>query len=481
MKTKLLIILSFLFISVHIFAQHNPDSSQVDDGFDIHGTEHSQEGIGGDFNYARIGEENYFGFRFKPELSIGKLGFGLDVPFMFNLSNGSFKIDEFQGGIGVFRMLRYVSWGVKKRDPFFIRVGELSDAYLGFGILMNEYNNSISYEKRKLGVEFDLVIKKKFGLEFIYSDVDFRSFNLMGIRPYYKPLGATKIPILKTLEIGAGFVFDKDNTSFETDSMLIKNNYYVNDGLSAYNVDMGLYILNFKFMQWRVYTQAAYMPSIKNDALQRHINNLPETHHAKHYAAGNGFSIGSDFRFKILGNLLRMNYRVERIWYSDYFIPHFFDFEYEINKDHKIHTLINTENKAGIFGSVAFSVLNKIIVHGTLMLPDEINDHSPAMLALGLDLSNLHKKLILHATYYKGGITDFSEALKFDDQSLAHVRLAWKIVRVPVIKLELIAGLDYRWTYATTPEGLFEATNYISPYFGINFPLNFEKGTAEEH
>ena len=217
-KTFFLLFLTIVF-SFSVLAQDTDTDDEND--FEIPHVAHLTEGIGGNFNFTAIGDQYLVGARFKPELSFGKLGFGLDVPLMYNITTGELRVDEFQDGIGPLRVIRYVRWGVKKRDNVYFRIGELRDAQLGFGMLISDYNNSISFEKRKLGFEFDLVFKDVFGLELIYSDINFNSFTMLGIRPYYKPFGATKIPIVKTFEIGVGFVTDYDKTTLTQNDLSI--------------------------------------------------------------------------------------------------------------------------------------------------------------------------------------------------------------------------------------------------------------------
>jgi len=485
MKSNFIYTLVLLFVSIFMFtnqvnAQEEGDVTPSD--FDIVSSYLSageKPGVGANFNYSRIGDQNFIGFRIKPDLSFGKLGFGLDVPLMFNLANGKLRTDEFKGGIGVLRTIRYVRYGVKKKDDIFLRMGNLSDAYIGFGALLNNYNNSISFEKSKLGLEFDMTFKDKFGIEFLYSDIDLRSFNLMALRPYYKPLGATAIPILKTFEIGVTGIYDHDNTTLDT--MQAKTNVFVNKGVSAFGFDAGFYVFRLKWLQLKFYAQYAHLSKINNDMLDAYMTspaflvNFPkaDTAFVKNYKAGGGASIGSEFSFKFLGNLLKMNYKAERIWYDDYYMPQFFDAAYEINKDYKISTLLQSKQKAGIYIDAKISVLDKIVVNGGLMLPDKVSVEAPAMVKVGMDLSNLHEKLILYANYYRGNISSLSDAIKFDDRSLMNMRAAWKVYEVEKfnLKVEFIAGVDYRWTFMTKADDTFEAASYVSPYFSLTIPL----------
>jgi len=483
-----LIICIVLLGSVKLFAQDDDEdfedfsvvSSALQNG--------EPEGVAANFLYSHIADQNYIGMRLRPELSFGKFGIGLDIPVMINMADWKVDTKEYTDGIGVIRIFRYISWGVKKKDNVYVKVGELSDAFLGFGCLLNNYNNSISYEKRKLGIEFDMTFKKIYGLEMLYSDIDVHSFNLLALRPYYKPFGATSIPIIKTLEVGIGGVFDHDNTSIGADSVMYKTNNFVNDGVSGFSADAGLYLLRLKWLQFKVYTQYGHLNKITNTNLDTYINSglfaiaypTVDLSHVQNYKGGNGISIGTEFKFKLLGNRIRLNWKAERIWYSDYYLPQFFDFGYELNKDAKVLSLIQAKAKGGTYADLTFSVLDKIILNGSLLIPDKVGIEAPAMLKIGMDLSNIYDKLILYGTYYKGNLTSLQDAFKIDNNSMMNVRAAWKIYEIDLIKLLFIGGVDYKWSFATSKDGMFDAASYISPYFSISLPLGVNKESVPE-
>lgn len=478
MKTKLLFTyLIFFLLSFSLSAQDEDITSNIntDSDFEIPDIQHLNEGIGGNFNFTNIGDQYLVGFRFTPELSIGKLGFGLDIPLMYNLSSKELRLDEYEDGVGALRMIRYIRWGVKKRDAFYVRVGELSDAQLGFGMMISDYNNSISFEKRKLGLEFDMVFKKKYGLEFLYSDLNFTSFNLMGIRPYFKPFGATHIPIVKTFEIGAAYATDHDRTILTyVDGDPLRTNNLISDGINSFAVDMGFYILNFKWLRWSVYAQAGYMPKIKTDSLTNYIA-ASSDNYVKSYTSGTGWSIGSDFKFNFFGNLLKINYIAERYWHSDYYIPRFYSFAYELNKDERVIQLLNTHAEQGMYFKLGASVFDKIVVQANIIFDDKIDATHPAIMTFGFDLSNIIDKLTFYTSMSQANITDFSSLTHFDESTLFETFAGWRIYEVPLIKLQFNAGIDFKWTYAFLANQDFTATKYISPFFSIRFALNDKK------
>lgn len=483
MKTKKIFLLFFLVVfSFSVNAQNNDNNTgDGNDDFEIPHVEHVTEGIGGNFNYTNIGGQHLVGARFKPELSLGKVGFGLDIPLMIDLGTGQVRVDEFKDGVGPLRVIRYFRYGVKKKDNVYFRIGELRDAQLGFGMLISDYKNSVSFEKRKLGFEFDLVFADKYGLEVMYSDMNLTSFNMLGVRPYYKPLGGSGIPILKTFEIGAGFVTDHDKTVLtQNDSITFRSNYLLDKGVNSFSADMGLWIINWNFLRWNVYAQAGYMAKVKSDTLSTYID-LSNDDHLQHYTNGMGWSIGSDFNFKFLGNLLKINYRAERFWHSDYYIPRFYSFAYELNKDAAIMQLTHSHSDQGMYFKLGASVLDYVILHANVIFPDQIDDDHPAQLYFGMDLSGIVEKLTLYTSMYQADVTDLMNIGTFTDNTLFESLIAWQIYEVPVIKLQFTAGVDFKWTYAFLANQDFGATHYISPFFKINIPLNDDNSNNGAH
>ncbi len=494
MKNVFKLLFVLLFVSGFTFGVYaQQEKSDDNDSYDIDMPDLTENGIGGLLGYSSIGGQSYFTFRFKPDLSFGKLGIGLDVPVVYGLNGQGLRMDEYKDGIGLLRMISYIRYGRKKRDNFYVRVGELRDSRLGFGILISDYNNTISYEKRKLGVEFDVVLKKKFGLEFLYSDITPISINLMGIRPYYKPFGATGIPIIKTFEIGASFVTDHDRTVLARtqdslgNELEYRNNYFLDgSGINAFSVDMGFYIFRWNWLWWDVYAQAAYFRPIKSDSLTAYLTNYGDAFQRQYLASkgGYGYSIGSDFKFHFLGNLLRIDARAERFWHTDYYVARMFDFAYMMDKDAAILKLTQSHASKGTYAKLSASILDKIFFSGSITLDSlVINEKHPAMVALNLDMSRLTKKFTLRTTAFNSAVTSLSDLLKLDKTALFSTRLGYMIYEIPIVKLQLHIGFDYRWTFANvarlaaegTAQDWFKQTSYITPYFRIVYPMNRSK------
>ncbi|MCF8294513.1 MAG: hypothetical protein K9I34_00500 [Bacteroidales bacterium] len=424
-----------------------------------------------------IDGEFHLGIRFQPELAIGKFGMGLNVPLMYNIERNEIRTEEFKDGVAWLRLIDYLRWGKKKKDHVYVRVGRLTGAYLGFGILMNNYTNSISFEKRTIGVEFDVQFKKIYGIEGIYSNFDPASFNLFAIRPYIKPLGNTDIPILKTLEVGIGLVTDYDQTKslfMDDNSQDVATNSYLKDGMTGLSADLGLFLFNNDVFSITTYAQ--YGRLMKNDLAAGYIQtlNVKSTNFAVDsllgsYGDGQGFSVGIATRVNLLFKAIQLNARVERLWYTNYFMPQFFDYQYEVNKNEKILALASAEATKGIYGSLVFNMIEKIFVGGGVMIPDVVDATHPAAVFANVHIPDLIPKFYLSAKYYRPGIVKLEDVVKLDEYSNANAIIAYKIMNY------LLLGVDYKWTFVPTSDKGLQIHHQVMPYIGFNYPLSFNQ------
>jgi hypothetical protein len=424
----------------------------------------SVNSIAGNATVMNIQGRAYFGMRLQPEINIKKIGIGLDIPFLFDLENGKFRNEEYTQGVGVLRFLRYVRYGVKKRDPVYIRVGDISGTSLGYGMLINNYTNAISFERRKVGVTFDVLVKKRVGLEGMYSDFEMTSLNLLGLRPYYRPLGHTELPILKTLEIGATYVTDYDKTGRRLKPDSVVYFQFPRDGVQAFGFDMGFHLVNSSILQISPYIQYSSLVKIQSDSLKSYFENNQLS-----YSAGHGFSVGANARIRISEDIFYLDTRLERLSYTNNYLPQFFDFSYEVNKDAKILALGTATARSGVFGMISGTLFNTVRVGGNLMLPDNVSINTPATVQVNADLLNFLDRITVRGIYYKSGLTDLRDAFLIDERSLVTARFAYKIATY------FQAGVDYRWTFAKVGDGSFKATNTTHIYFGLNYPLGMNR------
>ncbi len=402
-----------------------------------------------------IDGQNYFGMRIQPEFSFGKVGLGLDIPLLFDIGNGQIRTEEFTQGAGILRMIRFLRYGNKNRDAVYIKVGDLTGERLGFGSLIGNYTNATSFERRKVGISASFLIKKAFGLEVIYSDLNFDgSTKMLGLRPFIKPFGNSKIPIIKTTEIGASFVSDHDD--YQEEGVVIPTTKYSSDGIKAMSFDLGLSLIQSNILNLRL--DAQYSQLSKNDLLAADNPTF-------NYDKGTGFAIGVETDFRFIANTVLMNARIERQWYGDNYIAQFFNFAYEINKDARLSELLTATKSQGIFGTLSAEILKTVKIGGSLLLPDNIDSNDPnsrgAIVGLDLETKQIGK-FKARGTYVKAGLNDLGDTFTLDERSLANLIVTYKIGKF------MEAGVDYQWTFAEDETGVFKATNQVRPYVGIS-------------
>ncbi len=471
--TLLFAVLAFVPIGVLAQDGNQEAGNNAFENFDITNVLDEQSSLGANLGYTSIGGQKYLGFRLQSELAFGKFGVGIDVPLMFSLEGEGLRTEEFTSGVGWLRMIRYLRWGVKKRDPLYIKVGDLTGEWIGYGLLVDNYTNATSFEKRKLGVTWDILVKNFIGVEGLYSDIDMKSFNLLAIRPYLKPFGNTSIPILRTMDMGFTYVTDHDDT--ETDKLTYYPNEYIKDGVSAWAVDVGFMPINMSFMQLKVYAQYGGLAKNTSKAFEDYRNTLLGSElaeSAQNYDGSTGMGVGADFRFKLLGNVLRVDSKLERLWYKKYFMPQFFNAAYELKKDDRYKELITTDAKEGVYGALSVTALEKVRIGGSLMIPDKLSETAPAILTLHLDASQLIDKVILTGHYVKADLANLKDAFKLDERSLLTVRAGYKVYKF------LVVGMDYKWTWSVMEDGKLKADNYATPYIGFHMPLNLGKKSS---
>ena len=131
----------------------------------------------GSFGAATIDGKIYNQISFRPEITIKKLGLGLDINLYIDENgeiyskNWLFKDVEtsFQT---IMDKIYYVRWG-NRNDDFYFRVGSLPSITLGYGALVERYSNSMEYPQvKKLGLD---LIYGNDKIKFEYVQSDFKS------------------------------------------------------------------------------------------------------------------------------------------------------------------------------------------------------------------------------------------------------------------------------------------------------------------
>ena len=268
------------------------------------------------------------------------------------------------------------------------------------------------------------------------------------------------MPIINTLEIGTSIVRDNDQTKIITSDSTSTTYQFTKDGVGGFGIDAGITLLRVPFIQIDLFAQYSKLnassPALV-DSLETSYSVLGEpSAMSDGYEDGSGQSVGLNFRFNFIANLLATDVRIERLSYSQHYLPQFFDATYEINKDARIYSLGAAEEMSGIYGSLTGHILQKVQLGGSLMLPDNISEETPATVRVNADIDRLGDKVSMHASYIKGNLSTLEDAFTFDERSLAKIRFIYHMNKF------LAVGMDYFWALSLPP--LMVATRLLNTF-----------------
>ena len=156
-----------------------------------------------------------------PEIPIWKFGIGLDFECFldekgeFNQKGWLFDKDSWQTSL--IRKIKYLRFG-HEYDPFFAKVGGLSNVTLGYGFIVDRFTNLLHYPDQKLlGVQVYLNDIGPIGLTLQTMVPDIQEFKdnggIFAGRLAVCPLKPMNIPLLSELFIGATYGIDLNQFS----------------------------------------------------------------------------------------------------------------------------------------------------------------------------------------------------------------------------------------------------------------------------
>jgi hypothetical protein len=451
MKRSLLALLFLVTVSISFpqvgqFSQFNP--------YPLDG----KGNVAGGFGMSWINGQPFYSFQVRPELSLGNFGVGLDLQLDFD-SNGKLRKQDFNSVGDYLRIIRYARYGVKN-DPLYVKLGALDYYTLGHGSIMYMYNNSPSFDARKIGLVFDVDFGM-FGLESIYST--FAEAGVVGLRGHVRPLKFTSlgvIPIIGNFEVGATFAGD-----FNKDASVTKGSYTVasntinkttsNGSLQIVGFDLGLPLLSSGIVNVKLYTD-----------------------YSKIINFGSGVATGIIAEFNGLG-LINASAKLERRFNNARYIPSYFNSFYEIerfqanpsngtftSKAAKLDTII-ADN--GYYGELLIDFIGLVDVVGSYQRLDKTPDSGILHIVAEIAPSSL--PFVARTGYDKVNIRQEGDIFKLDDRSYLYFELGYKPYPY------LLVSMVYQWTFAPLMDNDkhiigYEPQKRIEPKVTFIYPFN---------
>ncbi|GMU97062.1 hypothetical protein [Ignavibacterium album] len=407
-----------------------------------------------------IDGQPHYRISFRPEVSFSNFGVGLDLNLDFD-SQGKLRKENFNELTDYLSIIRYVRYGYKN-DPVYLKLGALDYYTLGHGTIVNYYNNSPTFDARKIGLVADIDFGN-FGFESIYGN--FAQAGLFGIRGFVRPLkfsDAGNIPVIGNLELGASYT-----TDFDKNATVLSGSYDSQKGEFVKTEDKGaLTIIGFDIG----------LPIVKSGFTTL----LLYFDYNKIVNFGSGMASGVKLDLNGLG-LVELSAKLERRFNQNKYIPSYFNSFYEIER-FKLDTVTNTfSSKAlalhnvgndlnGFYGDLLIRVLGLFDVYGAYQRLDK--DPKSGILNLRTDVSPKDGSVILRAGYDKINIQDEKDLFKLDDRSYLFTELGYK--PIPYI----IVSIVYNWTFSPERDSNDNIVGYkpqkrIEPRMYFVFPINF--------
>jgi len=404
----------------------------------------------------------YYNINFRPEVSLGNFGAGLDLKLDFD-KNGKLRKENFNEFSDYISVIRYLRYGLKG-DPVFVKLGALDYYTLGNGSIMYMYNNSPSYDVRHSGlvvdVDFGLI-----GLESIYSN--FGEAGVVGIRGYTRPFKFTSlgdIPIIGNITVGVTYASDFNKYAGITSGVYSpsKNDFISKNDNGAINIlgaDLTLPLLNTGIVGVKLYTDFAKIVNF-----------------------GSGVATGIIVNLNGLG-LVNAQAKLERQFNGKKYIPSYFNSLYEVER-FRLDTLNSTnlqvnskirkleamgDGDNGYFGSLGVDVLGLFYVTGSYQRLDK--SPNSGILNINAQIAPEQFPVVVRSGYNKINIKDETDLFKLDDRSYLFFELGYKPMSY------LLVSMVYNWTFTPVRDNDKNIVNYkpikrIEPRVTFIYPFN---------
>ncbi len=407
-----------------------------------------------------IDGELYYSFHIRPEVAFGNFGVGLDLNFDIN-KNGNIRKENFNQFTDYLSIIRYVRYGMKN-DPVYIKLGALDYYTLGHGSIISLYNNSPSYDARKIGLVTDIDFGN-FGFESIYSN--FAQAGVVGIRGYVRPLKYTSagdIPIIGNFEVGATYAGDFSRRAGVISGHFDKaTNQFIpvqdNGTMNIAGADIGLPLISNSMIKTVLYAD-----------------------YSKIINFGSGVATGVMVNLNGLG-LVNASVKLERRFNNKRYIASYFNSLYEIqrfkvdtangtftSKAEMLNNLINPDN--GYFGELNVNVLGSFYIIGSY----ERLDKTPNSGQLHIEGQVAPETLpfLLSTGYDKINIRNEKDLFTLDDRSYLYFEVGYKPLPY------LVVSMLYKWTFSPIYDSNDHIIDYkpqkrIEPRVSFVFPFSF--------
>lgn len=436
-----------------------PQSSNLHGGFQTYPLPGKGTFTGG-FGLNWIDGKLFYAVHLTPQISFDNWGIGLDLQLDFD-QQGNFRKENYNEFSDYLSIIRYVRYGLKN-DPLYVKVGALDYYTLGHGSIIGNYNNSPTFDSRRIGMVADIDYGK-FGFESIYSN--FFQKGLVGIRGYYRPFQFTpeaEIPIIGKLELGATFASDFNDKAGIISGTYDKTNKrfipaFDNGSMNIIGLDFGFPLFSAGLLDVSFYTD-----------------------YSKIINFGSGITTGFKFDINAFGDI-RGFAKFERRFNFGRYLPTYFNSIYEIERfrtdtakgtfTSKASALTSMSDRGnGYAMELGLNVVRLFYITGKYERLD--NDPTSGILHISTEINPADGFFIGRAGYDKINIRSENDIFSLDNRSYLFAEIGYKPVPY------MIVSMVYNWTFTPVRDMNDEIIDYspqkrVEPKISLVIPLQF--------
>ncbi len=150
----------------------------------------------------------YNQLRLQPELTLWKLGLGLDLDLLID-GEGKLRQQDWNDWRDILSKVLFLRFA-DRSDSLYFRIGSIPDYTLGHGLIFDDYSNMLRYpEYKPLGGYLGLNTNS-YGFGFEVYTHDISKNEVIAARASLKPLQAIGVPILRNLKLGFNLGADRN-------------------------------------------------------------------------------------------------------------------------------------------------------------------------------------------------------------------------------------------------------------------------------
>ncbi len=426
----------------------------------------------------------------QPTFNIGKLKLSLYLPVVYQTDlfdpedwyhpegNNEWSFGTDQDGYtdialdalsDLFLKIRYVEWG-EQRDPFFFKIGNLSNMTLGHGILMKNFANDADFPTiRRVGLNLG-IDGGGIGFESVVNDLS--DPEIFGTRLYFRPIGKLALGFSSAIDINPDESADPLSAfPIPSDTMFLT---------AAADLDFPL--MENELLSFIFFTDIAGMVPYRDGEFEQDMIYNSDDDTFRNY----GWNAG------LFGNILFIDYRLEYRYFDGVFKPSFFNTSYERMRGKYIEDINNylndmdnpdyNETVMGVYGEAGFSLFDKIHTTIGYMWPWDSSGPSEedeflfevAIMPGTIPVLDLYGSLAYHRTKFIPTLLDTSEEANltlFDANTTFTGEIVYPIA--PTLALAAIVSTSVR----TDSNGaiIYESNGYpeIVPVITIETRIGF--------